>query len=76
MTQTEEIKNKAKELIEKFEKEILKKQYAVHGLAIKPLAKQCAIIHLNLLITELKRMDWTDDVVYKWQSVKPAIENE
>jgi len=45
--------DKAKELVEKFENEFLKKEFMISGLVIPKMSKACAIILCNEMIDSI-----------------------
>lgn len=47
---------KAKELVDKFTKILLKKELRAHGSFIKDCAKECALIAIDAIISQLEEM--------------------
>ena len=66
-------KEKAKELIHFYTKELLSAKYSINGFVIEQLAKQCALIAVKEVIEELIVTDFANRFPY-WQEVKKEIE--
>ncbi len=74
-------KEKAKELIYFYTKELLSAKYSINGFVIEQLAKQCALIAVDVVLAQL-----VDDGLYiggetnineyieYWEEVKKEIE--
>ena len=69
-------KEKAKEMMHYYLKELLSAKYSIMGFVINDLAKQCALIAVDEILNHhsqeqgLYRID-----TYYWQQVKIEIEN-
>jgi hypothetical protein len=71
-------KEKAKELIHYYIKELLSAKYSINGFVINDLAKQCALIAVDYIITSNPHSNPFNTEVYStmgyWQEVKQEIE--
>jgi hypothetical protein len=67
-------KEKAKELIHYYIKELLSAKYSINGFVINDLAKQCAIIAVEEIINSIDAEEHVILYIY-WQMVKQEIEN-
>jgi len=69
-------KEKAKELIHYYIKELLSAKYSINGFVINDLAKQCALIAVDEILNHhsqeqgLYRID-----TYYWQQVKSELQS-
>ena len=70
-------KEKAKELIHYYIKELLSAKYSINGFVINDLAKQCALIAVDEIYNEIDdnydTLHSSDRKQY-WQDVKTEIE--
>ena len=65
-------KEKAKELIHYYIKELLSAKYSINGFIINDLAKQCALIAVEEIINSIDAEDHV--ILYNyWQKVKQEI---
>ncbi len=71
-------KEKAKELIHYYIKELLSAKYSINGFVINDLAKQCALIAVDeiLKLSYFTHEPSEDDDLYSnyWKQVKTEIE--
>jgi hypothetical protein len=66
-------KEKAKELIHYYIKELLSAKYSINGFVINDLAKQCALIAVEEIINSIDAEEYVLLYIY-WQMVKQEIE--
>ena len=67
---------KAKELFHYYIKELLSAKYSINGFVINDLAKQCALIAVDEVLS-IKKEIWDDfhrEYFAYWQQVKTEIE--
>lgn len=74
-----EAKEKAEELIKKFEKEILRGKYHIDGFVVKELSEECALIAVEEIMCSNPHSNPFNTDVYStmefWQEVKRELEN-
>jgi hypothetical protein len=72
-------KEKAKEFMHYYLKELLSAKYSINGFIINDLAKQCALIAVDEINKVYESLDEDADLMFKkelnyWQEVKQEIE--
>jgi hypothetical protein len=67
-------KEKAKELMHYYLKELLSAKYSINGFVINDLAKKCALIAVEEIINSI---DAEDHVIlyFYWHKIKQEIQN-
>ena len=69
-------KEKAKRLFHSYIKELLSAKYSINGFVIEQLAKQCALIAVDEILS-IKKEIWDDfhrEYFNYWKQVKAEIE--
>jgi hypothetical protein len=70
-------KEKAKEFMHYYLKELLSAKYSINGFVINDLAKQCALIAVDEIIAEIEpsvSMDVIEARIKYWNEVKQELE--
>jgi hypothetical protein len=69
-------KEKAKEMMHYYLKELLSAKYSINGFVIKDLAKKCCLISVDeiLKVCENEISHCSDKTYFYWQEVKNEIE--